>query len=160
MTPHTQTTFGTQGNCWQYAVASLLDVDPLTLPDQSKCDVPDAEGLRQQPYFQNLLGAYLKKHHGLAYVEVHYEGFASLVTVREPGWHFLTGTTVRTGTPGAAKRHVVVARYGEMVWDPHPSRAGLLDEINLALLMAFPKSWESHWRTACECPACAALRAA
>lgn len=155
MKEFTQTTFGAVGNCWQTAVACLLDVDPSTLPDQSKCDLRGPDGYRTEPFFQNLLNTYLYKHHGLIYTEISTPGLSELLTVRDPGWHFLTGTTERTGTPGGAERHVVVARYGKMVWDPHPSRAGLLDAINIALLIPMPAEWEQTWSGyTCGCPNC------
>jgi hypothetical protein len=45
--------------------------------------------------------------------------------MRERGYHLMVGTTV--WTPVNGRHHAVVARFGEMVWDPHPSRAGLVD---------------------------------
>lgn len=158
MTEYTQTTFGSRGNCWQTAVACLLDVEPATLPDQSICDPPLPDGGHGTPFFSNWLGSYLRKHHDLAYFEIHVPEARHMLTVREPGWHFLTGETERTGKPDGSPRHVVVARYGEMVWDPHPSRAGLTRKINLALLVPFPDAWKSHRYDDCFCPSCIAER--
>jgi hypothetical protein len=162
MKEFTQTSFGTKGNCWQTSVACVLDLDPATLPDQSVCDLVDAEGHRQPPYYGNRLRAYLKKHHGLLYIEVYPTTLRdAFLGLKEPGYHFLTGTTERTGTPGGAPRHVVVARHGEMIWDPHPSRAGLLGEIKTAVLVPFPPEWDrgTVQDDQCECPACIDARA-
>lgn len=158
MREFTQTTFGLQGNCWQTAVACLLDVDPVTLPDQSICDHLDGEGRRQPPFYGNLLQVYLKKHHRLAYVDNFPSTLLDVLAIRDPGWHFLTGTTERSGTPGGAPRHVVVARYGKVAWDPHPSRAGLLGEIRYAFLVPRPPEWDAYVgrEDPCECPACSA----
>jgi len=158
MKEFTQTTVGTRGNCWQTAVACVLEVDPATLPDQSVCDQPREDGSRQPPFYGNRLRQYLKKHHGLLYVEIYPSTLAdAFLGMKEPGFHFLTGTTVRTGTPGGAPRHVVVARHGEAIWDPHPSRAGLLGEIRTAVLVPFPPEWDKGAQEdPCECPACQA----
>lgn len=148
------------GNCWQTCVACLLHVEPSELPAQELFDIetPDADGRMQRnpPYYQNALQAYLRDHHNLAYAQMYHPNeVLQLLEVRAPGWHMMTGTTVRSATNGN-KRHVVVARYGELAWDPHPSRAGLLGDVNWAFLVPFPDSWRKTMATlACVCPACA-----
>lgn len=152
---------GWAGNCWQTCVASLLDVDPATLPDQASCDLYETTaegqrgpGVKGTPSYWSWLNAYLRKHHGLVYVELHiHEETLPLLRVAEPGWHMMTGRTVRSDTMGGL-RHVVVALHGEMVWDPHPSRAGLLEEQRWAFLAPYPKAWADHPMTACFCPSC------
>lgn len=104
------------GNCWQTAVACILEIDPAELPDQVAIETT-TPGL-----FMNAINAYLEQHHGLMYSEVYDYQFGALL-VRDPGWHLLDGPTVRTPTNGS--EHVIVGRNGEPVWDPHPSRAGL-----------------------------------
>jgi hypothetical protein len=50
-----------------------------------------------------------------------------------------------------------------MIWDPHPSRAGLLGEIKTAVLVPFPPEWDDPRPGVggeCECLACAKERAA
>jgi hypothetical protein len=144
----TQTVTGLSGNCWQTCVACLLDIDAEVMPAQTDL------------HYHNALNIYLRKHHGLAYVEMHQpEEFLAMLRIADPGWHMLTGTTVRSASLNGS-RHVVVARHGEMVWDPHPSRDGLLAEIQWAFLVPFPKRWEPTWARmphSCECPACKAL---
>lgn len=152
---------GFVGNCWQTCVACVLDLDPETLPDQSKYDwrreMPDGT-IERGPAYGSALRAYLRKHHDLAYLELHHpQEVYPLLRVAEPGWHFMTGRTIRSDAFGGL-RHVVVGRYGKMVWDPHPSRAGLTSEIQWAFLVPFPREWEDWERRRnpepCTCPAC------
>jgi hypothetical protein len=65
----------------------------------------------------------------------------------------MTGTTVRSADYNG-ERHVVVGLNGQTVWDPHPSRAGLLDEIHWALLSPWPKGWNGWSDSVCVCPSC------
>lgn len=158
----TQTTFGMQGNCWQTAVACVLDVDPETLPDQSVCDQLDEGGRRKEPYFGNVLRAYLRDHHGLTTVRIDPSTVMSVLTPKDPDTlYFMSGPTVRTGTPGGAPSHIVIAQRGEMVWDTHPSRAGLTKVEYVSFLVPFPPEWDrgSSWNP-CVCPACAGKAAA
>lgn len=108
------------GNCWQTAVACLLDIDPASLPDQVEIETAKVS-------YWNALNSYLIEHHRLFYSELHAYQVTGL-SIR-PDWydghHMLIGPTVRT--PENGRNHVVVARFGECVWDPHPSRAGLTE---------------------------------
>lgn len=153
----TQTCLYPDGNCWQTAVACILDLDPEVMPPQSNYDKrelgADGEWRRVGPNYNNVLQSYLKKHHGLAYVELHTPEEA-LARLRIVGYHLITGDTVRSEAYGGV-RHVVVGKDGEMVWDPHPSRAGLTTEIHWALLVPHPKSWGRMVdMDECVCPAC------
>lgn len=148
---------GWTGNCWQTAVACLLEVEPSTLPPQGEYDWrrqgPDGK-TEYGPSYSVPLGAYLRKHHELAYVECHGpEELLGLLRIAEPGWHLMTGRTVRSDA-FFGMRHVVVGRHGKVAWDPHPSRAGLLEEVRWAFLVPFPKSWEPHYTDPCVCQAC------
>lgn len=131
------------GNCWQTCIACLLDIDPEDLPAQVDYDIKtvNEDGFTEYgPSYSSVLQPYLRVHHNLAYVELHTPPetlFA--IEVREPGLHMMTGRTIRTATNGV--RHVVVGRYGTLLWDPHPSRAGLTDDIHWAFLVSFPESW-------------------
>jgi hypothetical protein len=138
----------------------VLDLAPEKLPDQTVCDLwykpnPEESGTwtRREPFYSNELGAYLKKHHGLAYVNLQ-PHFMSILEVKDPGIHFMSGKTVRT--PASRENHVVVARYGELLWDPHPSRAGLVEVIYWAFLVPYPAEWSkySSRETSCHCPEC------
>lgn len=156
MKEFTQTTTGPVGNCWQTAVACLLEVDPAQLPYQATLDRRLVDGKWVGQGYNNPLQAYLRKHHGLAYVEMHLpEEALAMLAVRDPGWHLITGETVRTATLKC--RHVVVGRYGNIAWDPHPSRAGLTTDLRYSLLVPFPKAWESYHDGTprpCVCPVC------
>lgn len=137
------------GNCWQTCVACILGIDPETMPSQAEHDRPKGPG------YNNPLQAYLREHHGLAYVELHAPWSELSAYLRCMGLHVLTGRTVRTASNGM--RHCVVARDGVTIWDPHPSRAGLLDEIKPAFITPYPAEWKRHegLRLPCVCPACA-----
>lgn len=154
----TQTTLGLEGNCWQTCVASILEIDPATMPAQSKYDrvTKGADGNNVYgPSYSNVLRAFLRDHHGLTYAEVYSHTIAGLA-VRDPGWHMILGPTERSASLGGM-RHVVVGRYGVPVWDPHPSRAGLLErDISWGLLVPFPEEWrdKKSMGGVCECPAC------
>ena len=152
----TQTSLYPKGNCWQTSVACLLEIDPEAMPPQSDYDWVDTLPSRERdfgPGYHNALNGYLAKHHALTYVEMHQPStLYPLLRIEPPGWHLLTGRTVRSDEYGG-QRHVVVARFGVIVWDPHPSHAGLLDEIRWAFLVPFPPEWESS-ENDCVCPSC------
>ena len=145
MIKYTQTNI-VPGNCWQTVVASVLEIPPERLPDQSIYD----------SRYQNELGAYLRKHHNLAYVSLQ-PYFMGVLEVKEPGIHFMSGETERT--PQTKAMHVVIARYGELLWDPHPSRAGLTSVLYWSFLVTYPKEWSLVSSTVleCHCPACGGL---
>lgn len=143
------------GSCWQTAVACILNRDPATLPDQATLDADN------KWRFRNALSAYLDKHHQLMYSDV-YDYVFPVLQMRDPGYHMLQGPTIRT--PENHREHIVVARYGEMVWDPHPSRAGLTEVKMWGVLCPMPpriKEWrdkrlaEGDKDLECICPACA-----
>lgn len=158
MIEFTQTSLAPRGNCWQTAVACLLEVEPSLLPDQTVHDYEFVDGQWRGQSYNNFLQAYLRKHHDLAYVELHLpEEALAMIAIREPGWHLMIGRTVRSNDLPGRIRHCVVGRYGQVVWDPHPSRAGLTDEIKYALLVPFPEEWKEHdfsEKLSCVCPAC------
>ena len=147
----TQSRLTPPGDCWQTCVASILDLDPTELPSQGDYG----------PGYLGALQAYLREHHGLAYVELNVvPEVLGCLRLPEPGWHMMTGRTVRSEALGGG-RHVVVGRHGREVWDPHPSRAGLLDDVRWGLLVPFPALWRAHGVKAdpCECPAHGGRRA-
>jgi hypothetical protein len=154
----TQTSLHPNGNCWQTCVACLLDLDPEELPPQADYDKrrqrEDGSWETYGPSYDVPLGAYLRDHHSLGYARIHSPPeLLPMLAVRDPGWHLMEGRTVRSDLQH--DRHVVVARYGQMVWDPHPSRVGLLDSIRWAFLVPFPKSWGELVTAPCVCPKCA-----
>lgn len=142
------------GNCWQTCIACILDLDPEVLPPQVDYDKRERDGDGWKwvgPSYMGVLQRYLRKHHGLAYVELHQPPeLWSILSVKPGVLHMLTGRTIRTATNGS--RHVVVASAGKMVWDPHPSRAGLTDEIQPSFLVPLA-TWD-RTMVDCVCPAC------
>lgn len=127
------------GNCWQTAIACLLDLPAEALPDQhvieSRAKDESTEDYAGHHSYSNALNAYLAKHHGLGYLQEPAWKLGAF-TLREPGYHLLIGPTVRTAVDGDGPRilHCVVGKNGEQVWDPHPSRAGLTRVISLGWL--------------------------
>jgi hypothetical protein len=147
------------GNCWQTCIACMLDIDPAEMPpqvDYDKREPTEGGGFRYVgPSYMGVLQAYLREHHGLAYVEMHHPAeLLAQLSIREPGIHMMTGRTVRSASNGNL-RHVVVARHGQVLWDPHPSRAGLTHDIQWAFLIPFPEGWDKHHNADCVCPRCA-----
>lgn len=107
-----QPTEDCRGNCQQAATASLLG---LRLDDVPDFHDGDEDGFWVR--FHSFIRA---------------RGFYVLALepgCRPPGYYLAYGRSPR------GVRHAVVYRDGELVWDPHPSRAGLVevDEINLLI---------------------------
>jgi hypothetical protein len=157
MKEYTQTNLE-PGNCWQTAVACVLDVNPDELPDQVEFDTSGKS-------YMNALNAYLEAHHGLIYSEI--EDFVTVgLLPREPGWHVLIGPTVRTKPPKEI-HHCIVGHYGVPIWDPHPSRAGLLIVRRWGIIAPLHdriRTWRkemmekgSDWEFACVCRKCKPL---
>jgi hypothetical protein len=154
---HQTQTDTTHGNCWQFAVACVLGVPAANLPDQVAI-----ESNEHRTGYYTALNVYLFRHHGLMYSEV-YDYAIGALSVRAPGWHCLFGPTVRTATNGL--HHVIVGRYGAPAWDPHPSRAGLLEVQRWGMVAPMPERIRPEWertaeRNPCICPACAGARVA
>lgn len=135
MKPTTQTTFGVpEGNCTSACFASLLDV-PIELVPHFGSDAAWCERLRQ----------WLRP-----------QGYDAMFWLIEAGppwqsvagtWRFVSDTYVPEGyyiLGGQSPRgpHAVVAKGHEIVFDPHPSRAGLLSiEDGTAVFPLDPAAW-------------------
>ncbi|MHA6764706.1 hypothetical protein [Streptacidiphilus sp. PAMC 29251] len=91
---------GRIGNCLQAAVASLLDLDLDDVPHFAEHD----DWLNRMVDWANARGWKVQQRPPAAIVPI---GIAY-------------GPSVRGVT------HAVVFSFGDQVWDPHPSRAGLL----------------------------------
>lgn len=155
----TQTVVGENGNCWQTCVACILDVDPAEMPCQATIERvtgTDENGKVQRAgSYNNPLQAYLREHHYLTLASIWQPLVGAVRVTVMNGYHLSFGPTVRTPTIGVD--HVVVAREGETVWDPHPSRAGLVSVKQWAALVPFPESYNlevSRRINACVCPRC------
>lgn len=161
MKRYTQTNLS-PGNCWQTAVACLLEVEPETLPPQVEIERWPSGALGGWKSYSNCLNGYLNKHHGLCYSEIQRYQMKCVLPLRE--YHLLIGPTVRTEQ--TRRNHVVVARNREPVWDVHPSRAGLIAVESWGLLGPIDYESEREWRArkgadtdymlvfSCLCPTC------
>lgn len=122
----TQTAFGrgpdhgeSMGNCMQAAVATALGFR-----------------LEEVPHFVaggedwwDRMNAWLTRNAGLVLL-----GTAAGDWTVPPVLHLTQGRTVRDS------QHVVVSFGGQMVWDPHPSRAGLAEVLHQEFFLAVQPS--------------------
>jgi hypothetical protein len=140
------------GNCWQTAVACLLDVDPDELPDQVAIEAAKADPHYAGSY-NNALQKYLATHHNLVYITLH--GYQTECGTPR-GWHTLEGKTERTATNGGIE-HVIIGHCGEPMWDPHPSGAGLITVERLSFLLPRRPEVGGKWleTVPCLCRTCA-----
>jgi hypothetical protein len=105
------------GNCMQAAVATVLGVGLDEVP-HFLVDGPS-------PGWWDRMNAWLLAHHGVAIITLVASDF-----VVPPVVHLMVGTTCR------GSKHVVVGFDGRMVWDPHPSDAGLVTVEHIELFVA------------------------
>lgn len=124
-----QTQFGIAGNCWQAAIASLLDLPIEDVPDfvhvrypPEKNDgfTPDEQGCN--PYHWQDLLAWLKDR-GLQIVVIDSRQLRH-VTPR--------GVYLASGPGPRGLDHTVLMHETVMVHDPHPSDAGILEVTECA----------------------------
>lgn len=126
------------GNCWQTAVACVLGISPCLLPPQTQLEQLPAKVLDGWGSYSNILNGYLQKHFQLMYKEyTFWEAQALGLRTRFP--HILVGPTVRTKEP-LFIQHCVAEWYnadpGFETWDPHPSRAGLLEAKSVGVIVS------------------------
>lgn len=116
MIPHVQTdTSPTTGNCWQTAIACVIEQDPDRVPHFVKADT---DGIVSDWW---LYSQYWLHYHG-------YE-LSALGRHLYTNEHYLVmGYTVRE------TYHVCVYLNGKMVHDPHPSGAGLTKELETVVI--------------------------
>jgi hypothetical protein len=124
MIPVDQTRFGApDGNCLAACLASLLELSLDAVPHFT------GEGWRAR------LGEWLRGR-GLWALEwdaprgCTIDGSRSWLAVNVPGYAIVSGQATR------GLLHATVWRGGELVHDPHPSRAGLLDVEDVLVLVA------------------------
>jgi hypothetical protein len=165
----TQTNLAPYGNCWQTAVACILELPAEELPDQSSIerygeDERKRLGGNWPPVlswllYQNVLNRYLMLHHSLIYGEIAHWLTPALQVRAFGGLHLLEGPTVRT--PESGIEHVIVGRRGEPVWDPHPSRACLTKIERWGIISPVPPGYEQNPKMLrelpCLCPSCGGL---
>lgn len=99
------------GNCMQAAIASVLN--------QRLEDIPHfLDGL--PPDWSERMNAWLQQHFGVWLLTLEIRHLPSDWTFPR-GYHLIIGRSPRDSD------HVVVGRDREVIWDPHPSRAGLVE---------------------------------
>lgn len=108
-----------RGNCWSAALASLLELPLAAVPNFVEIDVLGG------PNWWWLTHKYL----GLLGYELRH------ASVRNPpsGYYLLSGLSARANED-CIFYHVVIARDGKIVHDPHPSQAGLLNYTQVQYL--------------------------
>ncbi len=111
---------GVIGNCFQACIASLLEI-PLE-------EVPHfVEGNQDAYFWRKELNVWLAPR-GLSFVEIWCPNLANFrwyadEQLANVGYYVLSGPSPRQKNV----EHAVIAKGGEIVFDPHPSKAGLAD---------------------------------
>jgi len=100
-----------RGNCWSAALASLLELPLAAVPNFVEIDVLGG------PNWWWLTDKYL----GLLDYEIKYARPNSVPA----GFYLASGPSPR-GTIECPIYHVVIAKDGKMIHDPHPSQAGIM----------------------------------
>jgi hypothetical protein len=120
------------GDCYRACLASLLELSPDVFPAPKSPDLPTEEWHKDYKQKLREYGIYALSFE----VDKHIETWFKLF--KEEGikiYHTLTGDSPRF--PGTS--HSVVACNGEIVHDPHPSRAGLQKITHVEFYLAFVK---------------------
>ncbi len=102
------------GNCFAAVLASILELDMGDVPNI--CNTPSYWEWR------GVANEYLSQF-GLFYLDVAFPDMRNDIMLRACGYHEIAGPSPRF--PGVL--HSVVGYKGMIVWDPHPSRDGLVD---------------------------------
>lgn len=105
---------GQYGDCQRAVIASLLELPIQEVPHF----LQEAEG--DATLFWEGIQSFLGKR-GLAYLTIPARGGPAFYGLYDGVFHEISGPSPR----GNGVFHAVVGRDGEIVFDPHPSRAGL-----------------------------------
>jgi len=112
MKPVYQTKFGQgNGNCFQAAVASILELE--------LDDVPDFCNLYSDDEWFNEFQKWLNKHFNAWCLAVNYKSIKNLPEYHPPGYVIMVGDSVRV-------HHAVVYKGKELVHDPCKGGGGLV----------------------------------
>lgn len=111
-----------RANCLMAAVASIVECDLGTLPDVYE---HEERGLA----WWGVLVEALRPH---GFVPVAYDAAnpALFPPIAPPGYHIGVGKS-----PRSEQDHAVVLLDGQLVHDPHPSRAGLSGDVRWWILL-------------------------
>lgn len=113
---------GQYGDCQRAVIATLLDLPISEVPHFLR----DAEG--DPTIYWESLQAFVRQH-GYAYLTVPAKTGCAFYGDDGPIYHEISGPSPR----GNGVSHAVVGCNGEIVFDPHPSKAGLAGK---------PEDWE------------------
>ena len=117
MKPVYQTEFGGEkGNCFAACLASVFEIPIEAAPDLWA-------GEQRGLYWVQIVNDWLKPR-GLWYCDVKFLG------ISPKGYHLIGGQSAR------GLSHAVVGFNGEMVHDPHPDGAGLVEVQDFGLFIA------------------------
>jgi hypothetical protein len=105
---------GQYGDCQRAVIASLLDLPISAVPHF----LQEAQG--DPSIYWEKLQAFVRSH-GFAYFTVPARTGGAFYGYEGDVYHEISGPSPR----GNGVSHAVVGRNGEVVFDPHPSRAGL-----------------------------------
>lgn len=122
------------GNCLRTCIACILEIDPDEIPTLEDMGEKWFEAfyyfLQERGYeFDGTLYLNKNNEYGKDAAEAELERFKKYIGV--DGYIIVGGKSPRTYV---TRGHAVVYKNGEFFWDPHPSRAGLL-EIEDALMI-------------------------
>lgn len=126
------------GNCTEATIASLLDVALEDVP-QLWSGLYDTDDPQPDERWRELL-RWLREEHGRLWAfGVVDPGAALPVPIRDlelPSWLGFDRYHLISGRNPDGVRHYCVGFAGELVWDPNPSRRGLVGCDGLASLVA------------------------
>jgi len=122
MIPVFQTRYGNSGNCYQAALASLLELPIDGVPDFVH---------QYGPLWFEQCGQWLAARN-LSIIEVRIPmlGPSMIYMPEQPIYHLISGKSPR------GLLHSVVALQGRMVHDPHPDGRGLVEPHSFDFLVA------------------------
>ncbi len=113
-----QPEIGQYGDCQRAVIASLLDLPISEVPHFLQISKGDAS-----LFWENLQS--FCKQHGFVYLTVPCGYGHAFFGLEEDIYHEISGPSPR----GNDITHAVVGKGGKIVFDPHPSRAGLLGDF-------------------------------
>lgn len=118
------------GDCYRTAIACVLEREPSEVPHFMDFTWGEWEARK-----------WLKAEYGLTIAQTRVDKMSNgwvlnLAKGEHDVFHLMIGDTVR------GLKHAVVGRNGSVVWDPHPSRAGLttVTEMEFLIPLNYAKS--------------------
>ena len=112
------------GNCFPTAIACILDLDDPNEVFQTQ-DFDESDS-------RLALGGLLKWLAKRGYIFYNIENHSM---ARKDEYYLVTGESPRDSSIW----HVVIYQNGEMVWDPHPDRTGIVNEKHIEVIEKIDK---------------------